>query len=106
MLIKLFGVPELVQNHELLRQAMRALTSAGYERAAIRIGFSPIPIRPHNEEGLLRILVTGADGEERAITFVIAKVCAAYYRTYMFRWHGYEDPALPGQPGKSRGRSL
>jgi hypothetical protein len=107
MLIKLFGVPEPVQVKMLLTEIKHALGNAGFEGSTVRIGFSPVRIRPNNADGPLRILVTGADaqGKERAIRNVVAHLCASYYRTYVFVWRGYEDPALPGQPGPSRGRS-
>ena len=105
MLIKLLGVPEVARTKELLERISDALERAGYV-SGVRVGFSSIPIRPHNEEGPMRILVTGLDahGKERAIISVVGETCADYYKSSFIFWLGFEDPALPGQPGESRGR--
>lgn len=106
MLVKVFGVKPELRTSGFAQRLVRRLVRDGFREEGIRVGFSSIPIRRNSEPGPLRVLVTGLDvhGRERTITRSVGSECELYYKEIGEAWYGFEDPALPGQPGESEGR--
>jgi hypothetical protein len=102
MLITIWGMCPLNKAHtKALKEDIAIAVSEHTKRsiAAIRVNFSPTPIRPPGMAGPIRILPTGADanGHEYRIVGVIGALIDAQMKGSGCVWCGFEHPHLAGQ---------
>lgn len=68
-------------------------------RRAVRVHFSPTPIRTPEKDGPFRILPTGEDarGYEYTIVKIVGGILEANAKDCGYHWFGFEHPRLAGQ---------